>query len=108
MTELAKILQRLDHEQRLKCVVDGETTRDGAPAPLCPSLISRPDHMCAGCSARILLASQCKTCKGTGEYLYPDSAMGMGAGGQTMTTGPCPGTKTRPDQSDCPFLEPPA
>ena len=47
---------------------------------------------------------QCQACHGTGRYLYSNSAMGMGIGGQTMTEGPCPGTRRRPDWSDCPVV----
>lgn len=46
----------------------------------------------------------CSTCNGTGQYLYSSSTMNMGPGGQVMTTGPCPGTRRRPDETDCPFV----
>lgn len=48
--ELEAALRRLDSEGRLDCVVAGETTNDGTPAPLCPEIIGNPAHMCAGCA----------------------------------------------------------
>lgn len=46
----------------------------------------------------------CRTCRGTGEYTYGTTAMGMGIGGQAFTVGPCPGTKHRVDRTDCPVV----
>jgi hypothetical protein len=48
---------------------------------------------------------ECATCRDTGTYLYADSTMNMGGiGGQVFTEGPCPGTRRRPDLTDCPIV----
>lgn len=48
---------------------------------------------------------RCQTCRGTGEHLYGNTAMGMGGpAGQAFTVGPCPGTRHRPDLTDCPVV----
>lgn len=36
----------------LDCVVAGQTTNAGEPAPLCPEIIGDPRVMCAGCRIR--------------------------------------------------------
>lgn len=51
-----------------------------------------------------ILDYECRTCHDTGLYLYGNTAMNMGPGGQAMTTGPCPGTRRRPDLTDCPIV----
>lgn len=45
---------------------------------------------------------ECEKCADTGAYVYGSTAMNMGIGGQVVTMGPCPGTRNRPDLSDCP------
>ena len=47
----------------------------------------------------------CDRCHGSGRYLYSSTAMGSGIGGQSMTAGPCPGTRRAAALSDCPFVE---
>lgn len=49
--DLRRVLDRLETEDRLRCVVDGETTNDGRPAQKCTEFISHPEQMCAGCAA---------------------------------------------------------
>ena len=49
-------------------------------------------------------SDDCPCCRGTGRHVYPSTAMGGGVGGQAMTEGPCPGTRLRPDWTDCPAV----
>lgn len=54
--DLQVALDRLASEDRLRCVVDGQTTNDGKPASTCPELgIRHHQAMCAGCAARRLV-----------------------------------------------------
>lgn len=62
---------------------------------------SGPRHL-----QRVLLAiasgATCSKCEGSGDFVYPSTAMGTGGmGGSMMTRGACPGSKSSPLDSDC-------
>ena len=46
----------------------------------------------------------CPRCRDSGRHMYASTAMGAGVGAQMVTEGPCPGSRTRPDWTDCPIV----